>query len=221
MVFTSSVLAFAATALFSAVTAQVYPPFDPNSISLGVRTTWCLNQQSACNLLCLDQKSGSQYSNGCDPATLDYACVCADGKIPNATQYSQTIPYFICQTQVDNCVTNCQSESGCVTACRDNKPCGATNPTRVNATTITTSTQTGTDLPTGTGASGDVVYTGFGDGVATTTGASSSAASDVPLAPGAGTPNSSAMLKATMFGETYGALIMLGSMICSTFVFLL
>ncbi|KAH0562458.1 hypothetical protein GP486_002850 [Trichoglossum hirsutum] len=81
-----------------------------------------------------------------------------NGATPNATEYSQTIPYFLCTEANTDCVNNCAGNSGCQSACRTSHPCGAQDPQRVNITSTTTSvTKTGT--ATGTGD-----YAGFGSG---------------------------------------------------------
>jgi len=109
-----------------------------------------------------------------------------------------------------------------VTACRDNKPCGATNPTRVNTTSTT---GTATNMPTGTGtnsaSSGDPVYTGLGS-APTTTGANGASAtgSDVAVATSNLGQASSAVTSALAFGEMYGVAVMVMSMLCSTYLFL-
>lgn len=46
---------------------------------------------------------------------------------------------------MEGCVKNCKGDSGCQSACTANKPCGASNPTRVNATS---STGSSTSKPT-------------------------------------------------------------------------
>lgn len=53
-------------------------------------------------------------------------------------------------------MNNCSGDSKCQAACRENHPCGAQHPTRVNVTT----TPSPTSSPT------DVVYTGIGEGSA-------------------------------------------------------
>jgi hypothetical protein len=70
--------------------------------------------------------------------------------------------YFICTEAGNQCVNNCaQTDSSCQASCRDDHPCGAQDPVRINATTTTTasastsatasssSTALGTDIPTG------------------------------------------------------------------------
>lgn len=108
----------AAVAFFSALaSAQV---IDPSTVPLADRTQWCVSQKAACPSLCAQQADGSTStaSNTCDPKTLDYSCVCASGLTPNATEYSQTIPYFICTEYNTQCVARCGQNSACASACR-------------------------------------------------------------------------------------------------------
>lgn len=163
-----------ATALFSMsvkVASQATYYIDPNSVPLATRQAWCTSQQSSCPLLCLQLpgQSSTTAANDCDAATLTYDCVCGNGQSPNASEYSQTIPFFICQEYGTQCVAGCAGNTPCQSACRDDHPCGAQNPTRVNVTS-TSSTVTATTLSAGatTGSGGGVVYNGLGGGATTT-----------------------------------------------------
>lgn len=70
--------------------------------------------------------------------TLAYYCVCSNNLSPNASQYSETIPYFVCTEHNNQCVNACASgDSICQSDCRTQNPCGAQAPTRVNVTTTT------------------------------------------------------------------------------------
>lgn len=98
--------------------------------------------------------------------TLDYSCVCSSGQSPNSTEYSQTIPYFVCTAYNTQCQANCNGDSTCQAACVQDHPCGAQEPRRYNTTssaTGATATATGTATTSG---GGDVLYTGFGTGSA-------------------------------------------------------
>jgi hypothetical protein len=58
-------------------------------------------------------------SNECDSDALTYTCVCENGIVPNVTQYSQTLPFYICQAWGNNCVKNCGNGANtCANACR-------------------------------------------------------------------------------------------------------
>lgn len=99
--------------------------------------------------------------------TLDYSCICNGGQSPNASEYSQTIPYFLCTERNNQCVANCEgvaNKLSCQSDCRENNPCGAQNPTRVTLTaTESTPNPTASESSTKT----DVVYDGFGEDSAT------------------------------------------------------
>jgi len=164
-----------ATALFSMSVSQVTYWIDPTSVPLSTRQQWCTSQETSCPLLCLQLPGASSTTteNDCDPTNLTFDCICGNGQSPNASEYSQTLPYFICVTYGDQCVAACNGDTACQSACRDDHPCGAQNPTRVNTTS--TSTMASTTLPAGaTSGSAGVVYTGLGGGAVATTAAASS-----------------------------------------------
>lgn len=108
-------------------------------------------------------------------ASLTYDCTCGNGLAPNASEYSQTLPYFICTEYDNQCVTACNGDSTCQAACRDDHPCGAQNPTRVNTSTSTSMSSTATGGSSS--ATAPIVYTGLGGNAATTTASSSSSTS--------------------------------------------
>ncbi|KAK6538002.1 hypothetical protein TWF694_010895 [Orbilia ellipsospora] len=156
MQFTTSVAVTLATIL-SSVSAQTYYVPDPKDIDLLTKQTWCSDQVASCGLLCLDQNSGGGYTNSCDPDDLSWQCVCADGTVPNATQYTQTIPYFICIDEVQGCVNNCpQADATCSQGCVNGKVCGATDPKKVTTTSKSGSNHaaTSTGAPAASGTSG-------------------------------------------------------------------
>jgi hypothetical protein len=123
-------------------------------------------------------------ANTCDPTTLNYSCICSNGLSPNASQYSQTIPYFECTEYNSQCVDACNGDSTCQSACVQDHPCGAQSPIRVNTSTITTMRATSTGA-----AASTVVYTGFGNSATPTAATKSS---------------TGAAHKALKIGEMYG-----------------
>lgn len=92
---------------------------------------------------------------------LTYGCVCENGLSPNLSEYSLTLPFFICQEWGNQCVAGCAGDSACASDCRQNHPCGALNPTRVNTTT---SSSVSTPSATGVSAtpSAGQVFDGLG-----------------------------------------------------------
>jgi hypothetical protein len=165
------VLSVAALAGLSAAqaTPQLNYPYtiDPNSVSQSDRDGWCVNQRAQCPLICTQQPgvtSLTTVSNECDPDALTYSCVCENNIVPNVTQYSQTLPFYICQAWGNNCVANCGTGANtCADACRADHPCGAQSPYRGNTSIPTTSTASATASRTGkpqTAGFGDIGATG-------------------------------------------------------------
>ncbi|KAJ5153950.1 uncharacterized protein N7500_009389 [Penicillium coprophilum] len=148
--------------ILASAATLVNSQFDPKSVPYTTREAWCNSQTSACPLLCLQLPgaSGSPTSNTCSADTLLYYCLCSNGVTPNATEYSQTIPYYTCTETNNQCVTKCDGDSTCQNKCRVDNPCGAQDPKRVNITTTAksaspTATQTPVNtLVNGNGATG-------------------------------------------------------------------
>ena len=121
--------------------------------------------------------------------TLVFSCICSNNQSPNSSEYSQTVPFYICQTTQNKCVDNCGGQAACQSSCRDDHPCGAQNPTRVTSTSSASSSSTGSATGTATGsdatATGSQAFTGFG-GSSTATGTSDAARQVQTLAVGYG-----------------------------------
>ncbi|CAD6442091.1 1bae2c16-9ff6-4986-9ef9-389a44e3d112 [Sclerotinia trifoliorum] len=175
--------ALIAPALVKFATAQY--TIDPSSVLLATRKSWCQSQTQTCPSLCLQNggNDSSTETNTCDPETLNYACICGNGLSPNASEYSLTLPYFICTQYATNCVAACNGDNNCQAACRDDHPCGAQNPTRINTTSSATQSSTGTAGASSTNA---VAYTGLGGSTSTST------------------PKSGAAQMTMDFGKSYG-----------------
>lgn len=148
-------------------------------------------------------------ANTCLPrlqSSLTYTCVCSNGQQPNSSQYSQTIPYYECTQAATNCVNNCaQGDTSCQSACRNDHPCGAQNPTRVNTTTMSTmaSTASGSSATGTSESTPSNTFAGLGGGSTGTSDASQNA-----------------QVFALGFGRAYGLVLVLGS-ISAGFVFML
>jgi hypothetical protein len=92
--------------------------------------------------------------------------VCDNGLSPNLTEFTQTLPYNICQQWGTNCVNACGiGENACADSCRADHPCGAQDPFKGNATMTSSSSHSPTSKPTGSDsnseASTTVPITGF------------------------------------------------------------
>ncbi|KAL4784702.1 hypothetical protein BJX76DRAFT_326516 [Aspergillus varians] len=164
MVLLHSILAMASMAGLAHCQNTTTTTVDIQDIDLATRSQWCLAQTSSCPLLCLQLPGASENptSNDCDDDTLAYSCVCDNGIAPNASEYSQTIPYFLCTEQNNECVAACtDNQSSCQEKCRTSNPCGAQSPKRANTTSTagtnatTTATTTTSSLAPFTGEPND------------------------------------------------------------------
>ena len=179
---------------------------------------WCTDQKASCPLLCLQIPGASAVpsSNTCDDTSLSYSCVCSNGQSPNISQYSQTIPYYECTQAATNCVNNCaQGDTSCQSACRNDHPCGAQNPVRVNSSTLSAAASTSASGAVATGSSEASTTTGSGGSDATAafggSGSSSTGTSDAA---------GRAQAMALGVGRTYGLALVLAA-VGGGFVFIL
>lgn len=154
-----SVLFAAAATLVATVQADYY--VDPKSVAQNDRRQWCTAQISTCPIICQQNPPGTTLVNTCDWETLTYGCVCGNGIKPNVSEYSLTLPYFVCSEWGNQCVKGCGSNSQCANDCREKHPCGAQNPTRVNITSTTSSGPNPT-APAQTGGAFDGLAGGAG-----------------------------------------------------------
>ncbi|KAF2132779.1 hypothetical protein P153DRAFT_354245 [Dothidotthia symphoricarpi CBS 119687] len=191
-----SALSFAAFVGFAA--AQQQYTIDPDSVSSSDRSYWCNQQIAMCPLICTQQPGVdtlTTQSNDCDPDTLTYDCVCDGGITPNITQYSQTLPFFICQTWGNQCVANCNGASSCQDACRADHPCGAQTPYLGNASA--SALLSASASRTGSAASSSIPVTGFGGAASTSAASGAQGAVSAPYIPGA------TMGMAALFGSVF------------------
>ncbi|KAK4952495.1 hypothetical protein LTR10_009301 [Elasticomyces elasticus] len=217
----STTTAAAATLLLAAskvaAQQQVYT-INPASVTNTTRAYWCGQQQAQCPLICLQTANdASTIQNDCDPAALTYACICGNGLSPNISEYSQTLPFFLCQEWGNQCVSNCNGDSTCQSACRQQHPCGAQNPTKANTSTLTMSTSTSA-AASGSGSAGsagasttDGVFSGFA-GASSTGDASSGGAAAASQTAGSAAV-SYVRAAALGAGQTFGLLGVVGAMV--------
>ncbi|KAK0272356.1 hypothetical protein LTR35_012939 [Friedmanniomyces endolithicus] len=217
---TTASLLTTTTLLLSTVSAQQETySIDPNAVSNATRQVWCTSQQAQCPLICLQTANdASTQQNACDPTQLTYACICGNGLSPNISEYSQTLPFFLCQEWGNECVANCNGDNLCQSNCRSQHPCGAQNPTRQNTSTLSMSsstTQAGGSQTSGGGAGATTsgVFSGFAGasstGGAAASGSAGGAASSATKASAAANNMRAAVLDA---GRAFGLLGVVGLM---------
>ncbi|KUI57123.1 hypothetical protein VP1G_04469 [Cytospora mali] len=142
----------AAAALVATVQADYY--IQPDSVPLATRQGWCASETSICPSICEDQAQTGAKVNTCNAESLSYGCLCSDGTTPNVSEYSLTLPYFVCTEWGNQCVTACGQNNTCSAACRDDHPCGAQHPKTYNTTATAASTTASST------ADSTAVYTG-------------------------------------------------------------
>jgi hypothetical protein len=144
--------------------------------------------------ICLQYSTSSDtQENSCDPDSLTYQCVCSNGVTPNVTQYTLTLPYYVCTTWQSQCISNCGSNNTCSFNCQQEAQCGATDPVKANSSLLTSTTSAGGSA-TGAGVTtsgGQTLYSGLAGSSSTSAGGAAS------FGPGG------AALKA---GQTFGVL---------------
>ncbi|KAK1984952.1 hypothetical protein LZ30DRAFT_686541 [Colletotrichum cereale] len=159
---------FAVAAAFVAAAHADYT-IQPDSVSLSVRKNWCKDQTYTCPVICREVSTKPAEVNECDPVALTYGCICGDGKQPNMSEYSLTLPYHVCQEFGNQCVAACGiGANACSNSCRVDNPCGAQNPTRVNVTSTAGATATASATETAgavfSGIPGSPAGSGSGSG---------------------------------------------------------
>ncbi|PPJ51662.1 hypothetical protein CBER1_08761 [Cercospora berteroae] len=151
-------LAVAFAALSAVASAQNYSTSGNLSITASevpstLRASWCRGQTIACPQIC----GGRAETNTCDAEQLTYDCSCPDGEARNISDYTQTLPFFVCEQWRTNCVLNHPDDRDGQAAC-ESVTCGAQNATEAeggdssSASTSATPTSTSTDTAE-TGAS--------------------------------------------------------------------
>ncbi|KAG6039639.1 hypothetical protein E4U41_002388 [Claviceps citrina] len=132
----------AAASLSATAVADYY--IEPSSVSIRIRTNWCAQEKSTCPLICQQMEPRTTLVNTCDPNTLEFGCLCGNNMQPNVSEYSLSLPYFVCQEWVQQCQKACDTNA-CKSDCVQNHRCGAQNPSRPNTTKTVEVTSTATD----------------------------------------------------------------------------
>ena len=59
------------------------------------------------------------------------------------SEYTLTLPFFVCQEWGNQCVRDCNGDNACASSCREDNPCGASDPSPAkDSTTSRTSKPT-------------------------------------------------------------------------------
>ncbi|KAI9163161.1 cdp-alcohol phosphatidyltransferase [Paramyrothecium foliicola] len=199
----------AAATLSATAIAQSTLRIDPQSVDEGTRERWCDDQMRTCPFICEQTEPRTTEQNDCWPETLDYVCICGDGKAANLTEYSLTLPYYICQEYGNQCVKACNGNNSCASDCRENNPCGAQDPQRANSTSTSATTEPTSSSSTAAD-DGTTIFTGTPGGDDEDSEGSSSGSGSGNGGSGAGTLNSAGALSmAVIIGGLFAGFAML------------
>ena len=76
--------------------------------------------------------------------TLQFDCVCSDGKTPDVSQYVQTVPFYVCQANFAQCIQNHPDDADGQKACKEAAHCGSKNASSSSTTTTASSSSSAT-----------------------------------------------------------------------------
>lgn len=101
-----------------------------------------------------------------------FECECSDGKTPDVSQYKDTFPFFVCQENFAQCISNNAADSDSQQKCKDaRKKCGTKDPKDAESSATTTSSASGMSTATQDSASATGSGSGTGAAEPTETGA--------------------------------------------------
>ncbi|KAJ6259677.1 hypothetical protein Dda_5315 [Drechslerella dactyloides] len=103
----------------------------PSSVDVNTRNGWCIAEMNTCTTLC----AKNWKDNECDINKLTFNCVCADGSKPEIMNYRDTLPYFVCQAYIAQCVAANATEPKLQETCRNTNTCGNLDPAEFVPTT--------------------------------------------------------------------------------------
>ncbi|KAJ9216502.1 hypothetical protein DTO166G4_1718 [Paecilomyces variotii] len=154
--------------------------FNPGEVSSTEKASWCTGQRNLCPKIC----GGAANVNTCDPDSLSFSCVCSDGSVPDSAEYTQSLPYFVCEANFGQCIQNHPNDLDGQNQCKEQAKCGTKNATSDAASTSSAAATSGTAVATTlttatTTAGGQVATTTAAKATAST---SHSAASAVKVA---------------------------------------
>lgn len=147
-------------------------------------------QRNNCPKIC----GGAASPNECDPVcrpsiqalagvlttqdSLTYACVCINGTVPDVAAYKDTLPYYVCIANRDQCVANHPDDADGQKKCQDDAHCGTLD---VNEASASTTSAAATTLQT---ASATATAKVASTTAAAATAATSTGAAALGVAPG-------------------------------------
>jgi hypothetical protein len=80
--------------------------------------------------------------------TLNFDCTCVNGTVPDVEPYTNTIPFFVCQANYDQCIQNNPNDLDAQKTCKDNAKCGSITASVSHASTTTSAPSSSSTLST-------------------------------------------------------------------------
>ncbi|KAF1355276.1 hypothetical protein BDV97DRAFT_418969 [Delphinella strobiligena] len=162
---------------------------NPDSVELATRESWCRAETSTCPQIC-----GTTSSNTCNPDTLNYTCTCSSGTTPNISSYEQTLPFYICQQWVGDCVLGHPNDLDGQTACQS-VICGSGNASTAQSSSSASSSASSTSSAAASSSSA---------AASTTSAAAASSGTGSATASSSAAATSKAAAAALSVAKTYG-----------------
>ncbi|KAJ1942565.1 hypothetical protein FBU59_003159 [Linderina macrospora] len=105
---------------------SVSSAFDPNTVDIDIKSTWCNDNTNFCNNVCLNMTWGSPINDGCEATNLQWHCTCGNGKNPDPDVYTFPVMHYMCQYEVHQCQDNCSTgDIRCTQECQGDRNCTA------------------------------------------------------------------------------------------------
>ncbi|GAD96034.1 predicted protein [Paecilomyces variotii No. 5] len=164
--------------------------FNAGEVSSTEKASWCTGQRNICPKIC----GGAAQTNVCDPDSLSFSCVCADGSTPDSSQYKQSLPYFVCEANFGQCIQNHPNDLDGQEQCKQQeKTCGTKDATSASSSTSSAAASSAAATTMATSTTGGTA--------ASTTAAKATAAT------------SSSAASAAKLGQDYSAALLAGGLL--------
>ncbi|ORX63647.1 hypothetical protein DL89DRAFT_206016, partial [Linderina pennispora] len=105
---------------------QASSAFDPSTVDMGIKSTWCNDNTNFCNNVCLNMTWGAPINDGCEASNLQWHCTCGNGKNPDPDIYTFPVMHYTCQHEVQQCQDHCSTgDIRCTQECQGDRNCTA------------------------------------------------------------------------------------------------
>ncbi|KAJ5166620.1 uncharacterized protein N7482_005401 [Penicillium canariense] len=132
----------AVTVLGSNSTYTLPAGFNIGLVKPDELNSWCQGQRNECPSIC----KGATRQNTCEPSTLNFNCICADGSTPDVSPYIQTVPFYVCEESYGQCIASHPNDIQGQRACKKAATCGSKNASAEDTTMSSSTTAASTTL---------------------------------------------------------------------------